>query len=50
MASVVASASGVVAGIAYVTAVIVATCVIVELLYSKKLALKKIKNKKKPKK
>ena len=41
MASIIASASGVVAGIAYVTAIIVATRVIVELMYSKKLALKK---------
>ena len=44
MASIVASTSGVVAGIAYVTAIVVATRVIIELLYSKKLALKNKKN------
>ena len=41
VASIVASTSGVVAGIAYVTAVIVVAHVITELLYLKKLALKK---------
>ena len=45
MASIIGSSSGVVVGIAYISTIIVIACVVIELLYLQKLALKKKKNK-----
>ena len=46
MASVVGSSSGVIVGIAYIAAIIVITCVVVELLYLKTISMQKKKQRK----